>query len=151
MTAIDDLIKLVEDNPWHPVCHAMLEDELMESRGMLPEEARRCVEHVSQVAHDARAMRQATELLRHGTRSCQFLHGAIRRELNLVRSCPLTVLVVPGNLLTRPTSTPSRYDPHWWGAWTMTAGADWLVHVWLLHVRQRREAAGDRRARRRPR
>ena len=151
MTTIDDLVKLVEDNPFHPIIHSMLEDELMESRDMLPEEARQHVEHIAQVALDARAMRRATQLMAEGSRSRAHLLAAVRRELNLVRSCPLTVLVVPGNLLTRPTSTPSRYDPHWWGAWTMTAGADWLVHVWLLHVRQRREAAADRRARRRSR
>lgn len=142
MTTLEDLVKLVEDDPINPICSAMLIDELMDERDMNRSEAEAHVKRVAEVAIDAAFLRRAADLVS----GCSWQRGWVRSTLAdalpgyIASLC--TIVLVPG--LTPPViaSNPSREVDEYWRSYLVTVGAQWLY-------RQYRELLASRTARRR--
>ena len=93
---IELLTQQLEQNPGNVVLESMLVDELTE-QGMVYAEAERHVRNVSLVAVQAGELREATHLMRRGSRTGQSYSAYCRRWCGVPPRVPYTLLVVVGH------------------------------------------------------
>lgn len=132
MNDLDALEQAVCTNYAEDTPAAMLIDELLARTDATRAQAEHHVGTIRAVASGAFALAQATHLMRRDTTSGKWLAQAARRAAGLARENEeYTVLVVPGDawptLLTTSFGLMFRSQ-----RWTITVGANWVIHHWKV-------------------
>jgi hypothetical protein len=118
---------LLMKHPDEPVLLNMLIDALMEEQGIGKELAVIIADCVREKGEEARQLAQAAELIAEGSSLRVALLDAICRAAKVPRPYSATVLLTPGRTRPHANGLPKRTDHSYWGGWTVTVGATWLL------------------------
>jgi hypothetical protein len=150
MSVYNELLLQLTEHPDEPALFAMTVDALIEEQGVDHISAHLAVSLHRDESLRARALAQATNLMRVGTPSGRYLVNLIDRVVGRIMPAQATIVVVVG--YQRPSVSPPV------GAETaarrrsrsVTVGAEWINARWSEREAelQRREAQFTRRTRR---
>lgn len=147
MNNIDMLTALVESEPADDILGLMLRDALMEERDMYPGEAAQHVALVQGVALDAKAMREATQILSMRTRRVNALGRAIALLANVTPGTTTTIMVVPGTAGPQAHAAPTSNATGGWMSVVVVVGARWVLSFVEGERAARRAARAEKKQR----